>query len=251
MTKIKTNRDLYLAISSLTQKHKKHFKKSNGFFARLWRFFIQANAEPSSRLLWRDLEEYLRALWAETSRFRERSELTVDEFYQLLASAFTAPAPPFNDAWRAGYPKPKKPTSVACLDAKMGMSVKQEDEEVYSYENWEAFVLRQIVDLREMAEKGMLVNDSIYGGIDAPRGHRWYNFDPRSFLECAMAGTFGGWQGAEESGRSVVPGPSVAVDDQGKLAIVDPHQVKDPQVEMPLITWEDYVNFLACGQYYE
>jgi hypothetical protein len=52
-------------------------------------------------------------------------------------------------------------------------------------------------------------------GIDSPRGQRWYHFDPRTFLECATAGSYGGWQPGDETGRDYVPGPVAVMADDG------------------------------------
>jgi hypothetical protein len=66
---------------------------------------------------------------------------------------------------------------------------------------------------------GTLANDQRYFGVDSPRGSRWYNFDPLTFLECAVAGTFG-----EED---------------------------DPVFEIAEVSWEKFAGFLSVGQSYE
>src|SRR5262245_54369296 len=102
--------------------------------------------------------------------------LSADEFFGLLAEAFNRPAPTFDEAWRSRYVE----GSPEALD----------------FDGWEALVLRQIVDLREMAEQGGLADEWRYFGIKSPRGAHWVNFDPCMFLECAAAGSFRGWEPA-------------------------------------------------------
>ncbi|MEL6546575.1 MAG: hypothetical protein AAFQ82_18250 [Myxococcota bacterium] len=52
---------------------------------------------------------------------------------------------------------------------------------------------RQILDLRGMAETGMLEDDARYFGVDTPEGRRWYNVEPIGwpmlvdFVECGQS----------------------------------------------------------------
>jgi hypothetical protein len=119
------------------------------------------------------------------------------------------------------------------------------------FDRWEAFVLRQIVDLREMAEQGMLQDEMRYLGTDSPRGQKWYNFDPCTFLECAMAGSFGGWQAGDDSDRDYVPGPVAVLGDDRQVTTADPHDVPNPVVAMREVSWDDFRSFLGCGQWCE
>jgi len=89
---IQTNRDLYLAIADLTE---------------------------GQRSGTRDLEEYLRALWGEARRFRERTFLSADVFFRLLSAAFTLPAPAFQEAWRPRCPGNDTNPLAACVAAKI------------------------------------------------------------------------------------------------------------------------------------
>jgi hypothetical protein len=165
MDAIKSNRDLYLAITELV---------------------------ASKRSVPRDLEHYLRALWGSVRQFRARPTLSANEFFGSLSDAFTLVAPPFDETWRAMNLDDGDNPLVACLAAKMGgdqQAYRADDFFGNGFEAWELFALRQIVDLREMAEKGMLANEFRYYGIDSPRGQRWYNFDPCTFLECGAAAT--------------------------------------------------------------
>jgi hypothetical protein len=178
----------------------------------------------------------------------------LDEFFGLLSAAFTLPAPPFDEAWRSRYSDDGTHPLAACLAAKMGIrqpSREAENAGSSSFHHWESFVLRQIVDLREMAEQGMLANDERYFGINSPRGQRWYNFDPCTFLECAMAGSFGGWQSGDDTGREHVPGPVAVFGDDGTLTTSDPQDVPHSVVSIGEVGWEDIEDFLGCGQWYE
>src|SRR5207248_3657576 len=92
----------------------------------------------------RALEEYLRALWALGQGHHEQPALPSDEFFGMLSAAFDAPAPPFDEGWRGRYG--------------------QDTNEVSGFDGWEARVLRQIVDLREMKEQGVLDSELRYLG---------------------------------------------------------------------------------------
>lgn len=141
----------------------------------------------------RSLEHYLAALWQLARAHREEAALSIPVFLALLADALVAPVP---------------------LDDPARMERTAAPPEV---EAWESQILRQIVDLRELAAAGALADPQRGFGLDAPRGSRWYNFDPATFLECAAAGTFG----LEES-EAIEP-----------------------------ITWHRFAAFLGAGQCYE
>jgi hypothetical protein len=202
--RIKTNRDLYLAVTDLT------------------------GAQKSCP---RSLEEYLRALWALGRSRREQTSLSGDDLLEMLSSAFNSSAPAFEEDWRARY--------------------NLDDEDLPGYEGWEARLLRQIVDLREMAEQGQLADEYRYLGISAPRGPQWYNFDPCTFLECGTVGCFGGWEPEDETGRTYVPGPVAVMDENGQIVSVDPRDVPNPVVSILEIRWEDFRELLEYGQTYE
>jgi hypothetical protein len=202
VTPIRTNRDLYLAVAALNKRHE----------------------SP------RPLEEYLRTLHTLALPLRDRDTLSPDEFFGLLAAAFTAEAPAFEESWRSRY---------------------AEDHELPGFVGWEARILRQIVDLREMDEQGQSRNEYRYFGIDSPRGSRWYNFDPRTFLECATVGSYGGWEPGDDTGRDFVPGPVAAMDPDGKLVDCDPRDLERPANVIVEVTWDDFRDFLGSGQWYE
>ena len=86
---------------------------------------------------------------------------------------------------------------------------------------FEATILKQVADLREMDEAGLLSSELRYFGMDSPRGNRWYNFDPSSYIECAITGTY------------------------------DDFQEENSEITFDDISWNEISEFLWCGQIYE
>ena len=89
-----------------------------------------------------------------------------------------------------------------------------------------------------MDEIGALASELRYFGVNSPRGGYWYNFDPCSFIECGMAGSFGGWQPGDNTGRDYVTGEVAEMS-------------KNPVFAMSSIPWDAFREFLWCGQHYE
>ncbi len=180
----------------------------------------------------RSLETYLLALLGLSREFADRPALTVDEFLGLLAGAFTAEPVRFQSKWRDR----QDPPEVGPFD----------------FRRWDSLVIAQIVDLREMDENGEIRNEYRYGGIDSPRRNRWYNFDTASYLECAAAGSVGGWQPGDATGRSFVPGPCLGTDSAGNPVLVNPEDFERPQFEIPAdLSWAFFADFMESGQLYE
>lgn len=177
----------------------------------------------------RSLEDYLKALWHLAAAHRERDALDLAAFTGLLEAAFRADPPPFDPRW---------------LD-------ERRHGEATGYARWETTILMQIVDLHEMEQAGTLANELRYFGVNAPRGARWYNFDPRTFLECAVAGTFDGWQAGDPTGREYVPGRVAVLDGNGNLTSADPEELDQPTVAIERISWDELADFLEAGQAYE
>jgi hypothetical protein len=169
------------------------------------------------------LQSYLENLRRLGRSLRDREAVSLQEFAELLRAAFN----------------PELSTAEPSLTVTDG------------YIAWEKRITDQIRDLDEMRQAGTLDNEYRYFGVDAPRGGRWYNFDPCTYLECAAAGTFGGWQESDDTGRSYVPGPVAVLDPSGAITSVDPRDIDDPVVALPQITWEMFVEFLDAGQWYE
>ena len=170
------------------------------------------------------LQAYLENLRQRARQLRDREAIAVGEFAELLHAAFEGP-----DA--ADAPPDAAPSE--------------------GFLAWQERIDEQIRDLEEMRHAGTLDDEHRYFGVDAPRGGRWYNFDPSTYLECATAGTFGGWQEGDDTGRAYVPGPVAVVDASGIVTSVDPRDLEEPVVELRPITWEMFVDFLECGQWYE
>ncbi len=102
-----------------------------------------------------------------------------------------------------------------------------------------------------MKEQGILDHEYRYFGIDSPRGHRWYNFDPQTFLEYAMEGTYGGWQPGDNTSRDYVPGEVAVVTNDGTIESCNPRDIERPIFEITGISWDDFQHFLMMGQVYE
>jgi hypothetical protein len=179
----------------------------------------------------RPLEHYLLSLLDSSQRYSERNDITLAEFYDLVSSSYTRDIPAFNPDWRDQYDKLP--------------------HERNDYAGFRATLIRQIVDLREMDENGTLRNEQRYFGASAPRHAYWYNVDPIAYLECAMAGSFGGWESGDETGRQNVPGPVVVFGNDGSIQTANPEDLHQPTVQMPSVTWEQFQAFIICGQSYE
>ncbi|HET9959996.1 MAG TPA: hypothetical protein VFQ61_36135 [Polyangiaceae bacterium] len=169
------------------------------------------------------LQEYLENLRRLGARLRDREAISLDEFEELLRSAFE-PGPNADESHATPTP---------------------------GYLAWEQRIAYQIRDLEEMRLAGTLENEHRYFGVDAPRGARWYNFEPCTYLECAAAGSFGGWQEGDSTDRSYVPGPVAVLDAAGVITSVDPRDLENPVAELTQITWEMFLDFLDSGQCYE
>jgi hypothetical protein len=174
----------------------------------------------------KSLEEYLRTLWSLAQRYRDRGELKLHEFAALLEQSFVQ-SPPVD------APAPS------------------ESETLAGFAEWERAILAQIRDLREMAAAGTLEDQMRYFGVNAPSGARWYNFDPSTYLECAMAGTFGGWDEGDDTGRMLVPGKVAVLDAQGQVHAVDPQDIVEPVQVIDGVDWQRFIDFIWAGQCYE
>jgi len=179
----------------------------------------------------RSLEDFLKVLWRLSSPHRSLDALPLSQFAGLLEAALREEVPSFDPSWTRAY--------------------QQGEDQLAGYVRWESTILGQIVDLHEMERAGTLANDLRYFGVDAPRGSRWYNFDPLTFLECAVTGTFGGWRSGDPTGRDYVPGPVAVLDETGRITSADPRELDEPLFEMEGIGWDVFADFLGSGQWYE
>jgi hypothetical protein len=167
----------------------------------------------------RELEEYLRALWRLGSAQQANDRLALASFAALLVGAFQEEAPAFVPAWQ---------------------DIAEEEGTYAGYPRWERTIFSQIVDLREMKDAGMLANEHRYFGVDAPRGRRWFNFDPQTYLECAVEGAFGGWRPGDRTGRDYVPAKNLALE-----------ELDIPIFEITRVSWDQFADFLRAGQSFE
>ncbi|MBI1322411.1 hypothetical protein GC170_04395 [bacterium] len=225
----RTNHELYLAICEIARSGRDASRQAHPSQQATHGLHGEASGNPDGE---RSLENYLLAILGQSRAFADKPTLTVDEFLGLLSGAFSAEPLPFQTKWRE-FEEPDEARS-------------------FDFKTWESLVIAQIVDLREMDENGDLRNEYRYGGIDSPRGNRWYNFDPASYLECAAAGSVGGWEPGDDTGRSFVPGPCLAMDPFGNHVLANPEDVESPQLEVPAdIPWAFFADFMECGQQYE
>ena len=109
----------------------------------------------------------------------------------------------------------------------------------------------QIEDLEQMKRDGVFENKYAYFGVSAESGRYWYNSHTGAYLECGLAGSFGGWEPDDDSGRAFVPGEVMAMGDDGELKAVAPEEIERPRFELSVIPWEDIEEFLWCGANYE
>lgn len=175
------------------------------------------------------LEAYLSNLRRLARRHEHAATLSPSELARMLEAAFdVSSASGVNDTSDAARREPAE-----------------------GYAEWEARLDEQLRDLREMAADGTLASEHRHFGLDAPSGARWYNFDPCTFLECAAAGTFGGWQEGDDTGRALVPGPVTVLDASGEFTTMDPRELVEPVAELQGFAWRELVALLDAGQMYE
>jgi len=187
----------------------------------LYRFIADLVKQHSGSRL--SLEEYLENLRRVGHELRAREAIAPTGFAELLRAAFE-----------------RAPDVVAPSGAATA-----------GYLAWEQRIDAQLRDLAEMKRCGTLDNEYRYFGVTAPGGGMWFNFDPRTYLECATVGTFGGWEEGDDTGRAYVPGLVAALDASGAVTSVDPRDVDAPRGALPPITWETFIDFLDAGQTYE
>jgi len=171
------------------------------------------------------LEQFLTSLWFRASQHKAESGLSLPDFHKLLVDSF------------------------APVEKEIGDD--HIDEAASGFVGWDSIIRRQINDLKEMNANGQLKDEHRYFGVDSPSGQRWYNFDPCGYIECATAGSLGGWEEGDETGRRYVPGKVTALDEKGEIVSVDPRALDRTLVEMKSLPWDQLKDFLWCGQNYE
>ena len=115
------------------------------------------------------LEEYLRALWSLLPRY-QTDTVPFSLLAQVLHDAFFTEPPPFDEHWLQ-YDRPPD------VD---------EEENEESFAGLQQMIGYQIADLHRMAQEKLLDNKLRYFGITSPTGYTWYNFEPSSYLHCAI-----------------------------------------------------------------
>jgi hypothetical protein len=75
--------------------------------------------------------------------------------------------------------------------------------------------------------------------------------DVATYLECAVAGTFGGYAREDDTGRMLVPGKHAELGPNGQLRARDLHELRDETGELVTITWDRFAKFLENGRDYE
>lgn len=191
------------------------------FYKGLERLMLEQQDKPAVLL-----EDYLRSLRARARGLRCQPEISPETFYALLAESFSPATQTTDTVESAG----------AISDG---------------FKEWDAIIEQQIKDLRSMQKNGQLEDKQRYFGIDAPSGQRWYNFDPCTYLECGAAGTLGGWEEGDETGRQYVPGKVAVLAEDGDITSCEPQELHQLPQEMSGISWALFRDFLWCGQNYE
>ncbi len=173
----------------------------------------------------RPLLDYLCALWLVSRALSIHDELDGDLIAAALEAAASAMPVRPEPAWR-----------VTDLSA---------DGPYSGFADFTKVLCTQIADLVAFEERPPGPLASL--GVDAPPRidggratiSRWFNFDPPTFLECAAAGAFGGWD--EADGRRVRTSDTR---EPGQWAGYDVTGLEP-------ISWGDFAAFLEYGQAYE
>jgi|SRR5260221_2226041 hypothetical protein len=138
------------------------------FSAFLRQLSVRAEEYPGS------LEEYLCSVLRGVSTHQDEPP-TWHLLAHVLAEGLTTPPAPFEPTWLEYTDPPELITQLHPV-------------RVDPFADVQHILRYQIADLHRMAEVGTINDPQRYYGIDSPTGHRWFNFDTPSFLECASAG---------------------------------------------------------------
>ncbi|WP_433323710.1 hypothetical protein [Spirillospora sp. CA-294931] len=169
------------------------------------------------------LSAFLRALWKVSGPLCDREVLDPDDVAAMFSAAATTPPAEFDPAWSSA-------------------DLALPGDEPEGHADWERVILSQLADLEDFLNSPPGPQGRF--GVEAPRptgsGRRatpslWYNFDPATYLECAVAGSLGGWDAADGA-RVPLPG------DSGRRSYVRP---------ITTMTWADLARIAVCGQMYE
>lgn len=183
----------------------------------------------------RELEEYLLALWGLASEKEGKAMLELQDVFQLLEGAFEASAIAYNSVWADLYSGIRTPSG--------------------GYAGWEEAMMKQVVELHEMREAGLVDNELRYHRLEWLRGAEWHNCRPCSYLDRARAGFISSWQERELTGRAslIEPGAVGAPNEDGMVTIElkKPKAIEKPMDVITALSWDDFRFFLWCGQHVE
>jgi len=166
------------------------------------------------------LSAFLRTLWKTSTALRGRETVELDEVAALFAAAGSNPPPPYDPGWTT------KDLTIS-------------GDAPSSYEDWENVLLSQIADLEDFLTdpRGARQDEIVLaprpegtGARSTPR--RWRNFDPASYVECAVAGSLGGWK-VEDGGRVPEEGSTLK---------------ESPVREVGEFDWVELSRLIVCGQ---
>lgn len=137
----------------------------------------------------RDLETYLCALLGVARRYRNEAHISLGDFAEMLREALVVPA-----------------VEAVALVAKTGDAIGSNGVAADPYIHWEQTILQQIAHLREMRKVGKL--NAPHEIKPSPRREIWRHTSVPEYLECAAAGTFGGWDIGDETDIQEVDWPT-------------------------------------------
>lgn len=137
----------------------------------------------------RNLETYLSALLGVARRYRNETHISLGDFAEMLHDALVVPA-----------------VEAVALGTRTNGANSANGVAADPYERWEQTILQQIADLGEMRKAGKL-----NGPREVTRSTRleiWRRTNVPEYLECAAAGTFGGWDIGSETDVQKVDWPT-------------------------------------------
>lgn len=134
-----------------------------------------------------------------------------------------------------------------------------DDEAPVTADTVDRILRSQILDMQDAARTGVLNDEYRYFGTTVERcGHHeratsdhWFNFDPATFIECGIVGTFGGWEDSDDTGRELVPGDVAGIGTDGEITTVSAEECVDEVVPLDVLSWSVIADFLWAGQHYE
>nr|BFE38283.1 hypothetical protein GCM10010200_105340 [Actinomadura rugatobispora] len=190
----------------------------------LYLHFLQLGQEARAAS-W-SLSAFLRALWKVSGPLSRRERLQSDDVAAMFSAAAAVPPADYRPAWST-------------------RDLSLPGDEPAGYADWERVILSQLADLEDFLAHPP--GPQARFGVDAPRPpgtgrratpRRWYNFDPATYLECAVAGSLGGWD-AGDGARVPLPAADGAPPARSYVR------------EITTMTWGDLARIAVCGQMYE